>query len=338
MEKNITNIDSLILSFLERNISSGELQALRSWVKESAENKAYFQQYEEAWLLSAASVDKGHFHKEQAYRDFKIRTDRGVKANSKVLTLRKVFYYAACVLLIFMAGVGTKYLFDGSSTDKELLTYYSLETPRRAKLKVNLPDGSLVWLNAASTLCYNNQFGITNRDLSLQGEAYFEISKNPEFPLVVVSGESKIKVLGTKFNVQNYQDDDEIRVALLEGSIDFRDSRFDKSILLKPNQLITCNKRSGVMTVKDINTEYTNKWIDNNVFFNEEKLGAIAKIIERTFDVTVRFENDDLKNLIFYGDITIGADNIVQIMDIMAATNKFNYRYNMDKKEIRIFH
>ena len=172
----------------------------------------------------------------------------------------------------------------------------------------------------------------------MQGEGYFEISKNPELPLVVVSGEAKVKVLGTKFNVQNYQEDDEIRVALLEGSVDFRDSRFDKSILLKPNQLITCNKRSGVLTVKDINAEYMNAWIDNNVFFNEEKLGNIAKILERAFDVTIHFDNDDLKHLIFYGDITIGADNIVQIMDIMSATNKFNYHYDMDKSEIRIFH
>ena len=80
------------------------------------------------------------------------------------------------------------------------------------------------------------------------------------------------------------------------------------------------------------------KRIDNNVFFNEEKLGNIAKILERAFDVTIHFDNDDLKHLIFYGDITIGADNIVQIMDIMSATNKFNYHYDMDKSEIRIFH
>ena len=91
-------------------------------------------------------------------------------------------------------------------------------------------------------------------------------------------------------------------------------------------------------TLKDINAEYANSWIYDDVFFNEEKLGTIAKVLERAFDVTIHFENDDLKNLIFYGDITIEADNIVQTMDIMAATNKFNYRYDMDKKEIRIYH
>lgn len=337
MEKNVTNIDSLILSFLERTISSEELQVLRKWVKESAENETYFRRFEESWLISAGSADKFRFHKEQAYRTFIARVNStNKKIKNRVFTIRKVFYYAACILLIFMAGIGTQYLFVYFQ-DKELLTY-SLEAPRKAKVKMSLPDGSLVWLNAASTLCYNNQFGISNRDLTLQGEGYFEISKNPELPLIVTSGSVKVKVLGTKFNVQNYQDDDEIRVALLEGSIDFSDHRYDKSIVMKPNQLITCNKRTGVLTLKDVNAEYSNSWVYGDVFFNEEKLGTIAKVLERAFDVTVRFENDDLRNLIFYGDITIEADNIVQIMDIMAATNKFNYRYDMDKKEICIFH
>ena len=337
MEKHITNIDSLILSFLERTISSEELQALRKWVKESAENETYFRQFEESWLVFAGSAEKSRFHKEQAYQNFVARINSAdKKIKSKTFPLRKVFYYAACVLFIFMAGIGTQYLFERFQ-DKELLTY-SLEAPRKAKVKMSLPDGSLVWLNAASTLCYNNEFGVSNRDLTLQGEGYFEISKNPELPLIVTSGNVKVRVLGTKFNVQNYQDDDEIRVALLEGSIDFSDSRYDKSIVMKPNQLITCNKRTGVLTLKDINAEYSNSWIYGDVFFNEEKLGTIAKVLERAFDVAVHFENDDLKNLIFYGDITIEADNIVQIMDIMAATNKFNYRYDMDKKEIRIYH
>lgn len=183
MERNITNIDSLILSFLERTISSGDLQVLRKWVKESAENKAYFQQYEEAWLLSVASTDKKRYHKELAYQNFKEKVDRAVKSKNKMIPLRRILYYAACICLIFMAGIGTNYLLSTSSSEK-LLTY-SLETPRRAKLKFNLPDGSIVWLNAASTLCYNNQFGITNRDLSLQGEGYFEISKNPDRKSVV---------------------------------------------------------------------------------------------------------------------------------------------------------
>lgn len=337
MEKKITNIDSLILSFLERTISSDELQVLRKWVKASNENEKYFRQFQESWLLSNGAFAKKRFHKEQAYQNFLDRIKKSdINVTKRPIALRKILYYAACIILIFGAGIGLQY---GLRTHQnEEVMSYKLESPRKAKVKISLPDGSVVWLNASSSLCYNNQFGVSNRDLSLQGEGYFEISKNPQLPLMVTSGNVKVKVLGTKFNVQNYQDDDEIRVALQEGSIDFSDSRYEKSILMKPNQLIICNKKTGVLTLKDINTEYTNSWIHDDVFFNEEKLGTIAKVLERAFDVSIHFENEGLKNLIFYGDLKIEADNIIQIMDIMSATNKFNYRYNRDKKEILIFH
>ena len=334
----MVNIDDVILAFLEQRISSEELQKLRDWVKESAENKAYFKKIQDAWLLSAAS-NKNKFHKKEAYQSFLARTQ---SANRKKETVRRVgfkqfFYYAACIALAFVVGIGTKYMIDKSHAGNDLLAY-EVEAPRKTKLKVNMPDGSIVWLNADSKLCYNNKFGIDNRDLSLRGEGYFEISKNPELPLVVALGEAKVKVLGTKFNVQNYQNDDEIQVALLEGSVNFSNNGDERSVVLKPDQLIKYNKRTGITTLKDINTEYSNSWINGNVFFNEEKLGYIAKVLERSFNVTVSFENEDLKNLIFYGDLTIEADNIVQVMDIMCATNKFNYRYDAKEKKIYILH
>lgn len=339
MKKDITNIDHLILTFLEGTISSEDLQTLRKWVKGSAENEAYFKKMEEVWLLSGALASKKNFHKEEAFQIFKKRTtDKEiVLPKVRTLTFRKVLVYAACILLIFMAGLYVNNLAGLSLKNKELLTY-SVEAPRRAKLKVNLPDGSMVWLNAASTLHYNNQFGVTNRDLSLQGEGYFEISENPKLALVVTSGDAKVKVLGTKFNVQNYEDDEELRVVLLEGAIDFSDRRYEKNVLLEPNQMVSFNKKNGILKLKEINAEYSNAWINNTIFFNEEKLSKIAKVIERAFDVTIQFDSEDLKNLVFYGDLTTEVENVVQIMDIMSATNKFSYKYDMENKIIRISH
>lgn len=330
-------MDELILSFLERKISSEELQVLRKWVKSSVENESYFKQMEEAWLLTASVKSKENYHKEQAYQNFseRIKNGRGPVRNIKIL--RNIINYAALMVLSFGIGVLVTHWREVANSNKEVLTY-SLEAPRKAKLKINLPDGSLVWLNAASTLSYNSGFGIDNRDLSLQGEGYFEISKNPELPLIVSSGTSRVKVLGTKFNVQNYEDDEIIRVALLEGMIDYSDDRYNKSIVLKPNQILTCNKKSMVLTVKNVNAGGSSSWINGEVFFNEEKFGYIAKVIERAFDVTVRFEDENLKNLIFYGDLIFEVEDVVQVMEVMAATDKFAYRYDNKKKEIYIYH
>ena len=285
MERNITNIDSLILSFLERTISSGDLQVLRKWVKESAENKAYFQQYEEAWLLSVASTDKKRYHKELAYQNFKEKVDRAVKSKNKMIPLRRILYYAACICLIFMAGIGTNYLLSTSSSEK-LLTY-SLETPRRAKLKFNLPDGSIVWLNAASTLCYNNQFGITNRDLSLQGEGYFEISKNPELPLVVVSGEAKVKVLGTKFNVHAYAEDKKTTTTLESGSVVVQKANNEDIITLTPNEQLEYDNPSGEFNKKIIDASVYSGWTRGELNFAAMTLSDIFITIERIYDIHI---------------------------------------------------
>ncbi|MEG1839109.1 MAG: FecR family protein [Bacteroidaceae bacterium] len=335
MEKNIKDIDSLILSFLEQTIAPRDLRFLRTWVKESTENKEYFTKLEEAWLISGSVRDGKEFDEKEAFAQFQ---QKAWNINrTKTISFRQVFYYAACICLAFLIGSGTKLFYDSPKADEVLLNY-SLEAPRKSKLKVNLPDGSFVWLNAASSLSYNSKYGINNRDLSLQGEGYFEISKNPQLPLRITLGDAKVKVLGTKFNVQNYQDDEEIKVALLEGSVSFSNNKNDRLTILRPNHQIKYNKESGISTVKKMNASYAKAWISGDVFFNEEKLGSIAKVLERAFNISIHFENENLKNLIFYGDLTIEADNIVQIMDIMAATNKFSYKYKPNSKEVYILH
>ena len=335
MEKNRKDIDGLILSFLERTIASEDLQYLRQWVSESQENKTYFKNFEDIWLLSNVSKPDKQYHKEDAYQRFKRRTNQS-KTAKKNYILKNFISYAACIVVVFTAGYFLKWGVDNAKTP-EILVYIA-EAPRRAKAKLELPDGSVVWLNAASKLTYNNLFGVSNRDLQLEGEGYFEINRNIDLPLVVTSGNTAVEVLGTKFNVRNYLEDDEMRVSLLEGSVSFSEIRYNKPIILKPKEFIICNKKSGILTLKDMDTEYMNAWIYDDVFLNEEKLGNIAKILERAFDINIIFQSDDLKSLTFYGDITIESDNIIQIMEVMSATNKFRYQYDLQKKSVEIFH
>ena len=109
--------------------------------------------------------------------------------------------------------------FTGNQRLSDQTLSYSVESPRGSKLKLSLPDGTSVWLNADSKLLYDNNFGINNRNVTLCGEGYFEVSKNKNLPFQVVSDDIKVEVLGTKFNVKNYPEDPNIKVALLEGSV-----------------------------------------------------------------------------------------------------------------------
>ena len=189
--------------------------------------------------------------------------------------------------------------------------------------------------NIGSKLLYDNNFGINNRDVTLCGEGYFEVSKNKNLPFQVVSDDIKVEVLGTKFNVKNYPEDPNIKVALLEGSVMLYDSL--ESTILKPNQIAQYDKQNKKTTLKTIAAENTSAWINGHLYFDEENMETIALALERAFDVNITIKDETLKKMIFYGDFIIESNNIDEIMNIMAATNKFNYHYKIRKNEIEIF-
>ncbi len=332
------HINNLILSFLNRTISSTDLKVLKEWIDENEDNKAYFSEIQKIWLISSI-YEKKNFDKlkDRAFQQFKDRIAQKNQEQDIYISRpnwNRIFYIAACIIIAFFAGIGVMY-FTGNQRLSDQTLSYSVESPRGSKLKLSLPDGTSVWLNADSKLLYDNNFGINNRDVTLCGEGYFEVSKNKNLPFQVVSDDIKVEVLGTKFNVKNYPEDPNIKVALLEGSVMLYDSL--ESTILKPNQIAQYDKQNKKTTLKTIEAENTSAWINGHLYFDEENMETIALALERAFDVNITIKDDALKKMIFYGDFIIESNNIDEIMNIMAATNKFNYHYKIRKNEIEIF-
>lgn len=331
-------INNLILSFLNRTISSTDLKVLKEWIDENEDNKAYFSEIQKIWLISSI-YEKKNFDKlkDRAFQQFKDRIAQKNQEQDIYISRpnwNRIFYIAACIIIAFFAGIGVMY-FTGNQRLSDQTLSYSVESPRGSKLKLSLPDGTSVWLNADSKLLYDNNFGINNRDVTLCGEGYFEVSKNKNLPFQVVSDDIKVEVLGTKFNVKNYPEDPNIKVALLEGSVMLYDSL--ESTILKPNQIAQYDKQNKKTTLKTIAAENTSAWINGHLYFDEENMETIALALERAFDVNITIKDETLKKMIFYGDFIIESNNIDEIMNIMAATNKFNYHYKIRKNEIEIF-
>ena len=209
-------INNLILSFLNRTITPADLKTLKNWIDESEENKTYFSEIQKVWLISSLREKKNFDQvKERAFIRFQQRIAQAGprKEQTRIRPLwHRVVYIAACLAIAFVAGMSTIYFSDHHQLAQQPLAY-SLESPRGSKLKLTLPDGTCVWLNADSKLSYDNKFGVDNRDIKLEGEGYFEVNKNKELPFHVTSNDIKVEVLGTKFNVRNYPEDTLIKVA-----------------------------------------------------------------------------------------------------------------------------
>jgi transmembrane sensor len=207
-----------------------------------------------------------------------------------------------------------------------------IETPRGGNYKISLPDGTMIWLNAASTLTFPISFnGRGERRVKLSGEAYFEVSKDRSKPFLVESNGQVIEVLGTHFDVRCYADDHETRTVLLEGSVSLTTSRVgpfslnmamagksaeQNSVVLKPGEM-AMNSVGGIR-VKKVDVASAVAWKDGELSFRNESVENIMKQISRWYDVEVVFENKSTEHLSLGGSISKYEDlsNVLHMLEL----------------------
>lgn len=168
----------------------------------------------------------------------------------------------------------------------------TVRTPRGGQYQVVLPDGSKVWLNAASSITYPAAFAAGERRVTLSGEAYFEITSlfrnNKKVPFVVESGSQKIEVLGTKFNVNAYEDETGIKTTLIEGKV--RVTTENETVILKPNQEFDLGA-DGIST-KKVDVESAIDWKNGDFIFADENIQSVMRKIGRWYSVDVVYDSE----------------------------------------------
>lgn len=200
-------------------------------------------------------------------------------------------------------------------------SYNIVETPRGGQYQVTLPDGTVVWLNAASSLKYPVSFKGGERRVELSGEAYFEVAHNKKLPFRVVSNKQRVEVLGTHFNIQAYKDENSWKTTLLEGSVSI--SSLKNSSLLAPGQQAQITE-SGTISVSQANTEEAIAWKNGYFRFHREGIESIMRKVSRWYDVEVEFKGGGSDEK-FNGTIS-SSKNIGQVLEVLEATNKVHFK------------
>ena len=214
---------------------------------------------------------------------------------------------------------------DSGSILKQEIVYNTIVVPRGGEYKLELADGTLVWLNSDSELRYPVKFAGSQRDVWLKGEGYFEVSKNPEKPFRVVVDDMIVKVLGTSFNINAYKDRGNILTTLVSGKVDIQDMSGKSLVVMSPNQQV--DFRHGKISVQEVDVTRFVSWIDGKFYFNDMTLENIMSQLQRWYDIEVFFVDEELKSYPFTGvirrDFTAG-----QIFEIIEKTTrvKFNVR------------
>ena len=225
---------------------------------------------------------------------------------------------------ILDAGKTLKYIAEKiKETTTEHLIYNTLSTPKGGEYTVELTDGTKIWLNADSRLRYPVKFSVNERKVFIEGEAYFEVSKDPDKPFIVNVNNMQIKVLGTSFNVMAYSDENNIATTLVEGKVQINtvhDSINNKNcIIIKPGEQALLMKNNNTIHVKEVNTEVYTAWKEGMFVIANETLESLMRRLGRWYNFETRFINPETRNYHFSG--TLGRyENINEILEMISLT------------------
>jgi hypothetical protein len=220
--------------------------------------------------------------------------------------------------LVIFIGIQT---YKETSLKKE--AWVEIKAPAWTRAQFSLPDGTTGWLNSNSSVKYNGNFN-ADRQVTLTGEAFFDVFKDKKRPFIVKTNEVILTVLGTRFNIASYENEKNVEVVLEEGKLIFNDKEMNKSCIMNPNDLVIYDK-----TLKDFSTEVVQphkylSWTEGKLIFRNDPLDVIARRLERWYNIDVEVDvslTEDIRWRATFID-----ENLEDVLSIMKRSLPINYR------------
>lgn len=219
---------------------------------------------------------------------------------------------------------------DLSSVMNQLIIPYGNQS------RVVLSDNTIVWLNAGSRLVYPTLFRNKTREVLLFGEAYFEVAKNPEKPFIVKTSNIDIKVLGTKFNVSAYPEDNLIQTVLKEGSVSIRRSGAksnEKDIVIKPNQIASFDISSKNTDIYQVDADVYSLWTKGLISFDETDFVRVIKKVERFYNISIKFSDTQKEIMRISGKLDLKCSR-KEVFEYLSKVSMLKFEQISDDKYI----
>jgi ferric-dicitrate binding protein FerR (iron transport regulator) len=197
----------------------------------------------------------------------------------------------------------------------------TLFAPLGSRISFSLPDGTKGWLNSGSSMEYSLPFS-NNRQINILGEAWFDVAHDESHPFEVTAGNSKVKVLGTKFNLNAYPQDNYVEVVLEEGAVEFSVQGFSKAIAMKPDERLVFSDGAVDINVTDA-SKYA-AWIEGKLVFRGDPMAEVARRIERWYNVDVELVDTEIEKHVIRG--TFQDDSLEEVLRYLSMTSPMRYR------------
>ena len=213
------------------------------------------------------------------------------------------------------------------------IVYNKLSVPKGGENRIELEDGTKVWINSASRLRYPVVFSSNSREVYLEGEAYFEVQRDVDRPFIVHSGEQKVTVLGTSFGISCYASEANDYTTLVSGKVKVDFERGKQSFMLEPGMQVAYNKESGIAIEKKVDVAEFVAWKNGKYIFNQKRLEDILSTLSRWYDFEVFYRNEDVKEVLFSGELR-RFDDFSYLLRLIERTS--DVKFVIDKKVVQV--
>jgi ferric-dicitrate binding protein FerR (iron transport regulator) len=311
----------LLIKYIEGDATDSEIVAITNWLDADPGNmKEYLalRKLHDITIWQTSPTAKSE--QEPTNKD---------SLRSRKMIFSEVMKYAA---ILVVAIVVSRYVFpELKLVDK--VAMQSLYVPAGQRAEIKLQDGTKVWLNANTTLTFPNQFSGKTREVSINGEGYFEVVSNKLKPFIVKTDKYNIKVWGTKFNVMAYSGNEKFETALFEGSVEVLKSGGSKGMLIQPDQRIFQEKEQlTIAPITDLNHQL---WKEGIISFQDESFTMLVNKLQLYFDMRIEVKNDKLLDYQCTGKFRT-KDGVEHILKVLQLRNKFNYTIDEKTNTITI--
>jgi ferric-dicitrate binding protein FerR (iron transport regulator) len=357
-----------IVSYYDGKLTQSQAEELLTWVNQSNENLDHFREMGSLWHATAILDTTGFDSQpalDSATRILRKRSNRPVPERVIRLRITTLIRTAAAIALICLAGATVLWLQHRNRQAARPALFVETSAPKGSRSFITLPDGTTVWLNAGTRFRYPVDYGVAERKVYLDGEAYFKVSKNKKLPFRVFTSDITVTALGTAFNVKAYEDEGTIETTLEEGLVRIDELHAGKQggavepIVLKPKQSAVFHKDRGNLAISETqaaaahpsvpqrerlsalpinvknvaDTRLYTSWKDSRWIFKNEKLSSLVVKLERRYDVDIVFMDKALENYAFTG--TLQEESLEQVLSAIRYTAPI--RYEVHAKQVELY-
>ncbi len=316
--------DQLLIRFITHRCSAEEVEQIDRWIAQDKANADRLFETEQLWSLKDESKFSENREINRAYERFLARQRTNSTHRRTTPRIFNWIKYSAAAAVIGLLSLNLYQM----QQEKGSPSMNTVEVAKGEKASVTLSDGTIVWLNAETKITYPSQFATKTREVSIEGEAYFNVAKDEKKPFIVSGNGFNINVLGTQFNVSAHSGEDVI-IALKEGKISVNTADSENNVVQKPgDQLQFTTDGRTILQKTDITT--IDSWTKGEFVFSAQPLATIVKSLERTFNVPIVLSNENIAQELFNCRAKAGT-SLLDIMELLSGTKRISYRFDKDK-------